>query len=342
MLVDVPDQKSRLTPANLSPVPIEPRPCALPYGLTWHELGDLLPGFVNAKGAHAWVSHEKQGLHKGTNSCIVTVGYLGVDGSPLARTVFCKWSEEPARAEAARYAYLSSCGFPTPQLLYSAVRDGGEVVVLEFVPTVGVEPTDVTELIQLIAQLNTLPAPPPGQFVLPAGMPGSEFAARVKAALESLAAHPAVLVEVDPESWYAAYRRAVRAVAALPTALNHGELYLQQVGRSHGRLVMFDLETMGLRPRFTDIATTLAGLAAYSGREERDLLARYLEAVRHLTGVAHDEDDVWNEVRLVRIVDAHQGLPWRIDNAGNPDIAGMPADMALAMHDDLQALGLLD
>ncbi|WP_157181436.1 phosphotransferase [Actinopolymorpha alba] len=323
-------------------MPIEPRPCALPYGLTWRDLGEFLPGFVGAEGARAWVSHEKRGLHKGTNSCIVTVSHRGVEGSTLTQTVFCKRSEEPARAESARYAFLSSCGFPTPKLLYSAVRDGGEVVVLEFVPTIGVEPSDVAELLRLIARLNALEAPPAELFMLPSGMPAAEFCARVKAALTSLAADPAVSVEVDPESWFDAYRRAEAAVAALPTALNHGELYLQQVGWSRGRLVMFDLETMGQRPRFTDIATTLAGLAAYSGREEWDLFASYLEAVRHLTGVDLDGAEAWKEVLLVRTVDAFAGLPWRLDNAGNPDLAETPTDLALALHDDLRTLGLLD
>ncbi|MGH3499357.1 MAG: hypothetical protein ACRDQA_00415, partial [Nocardioidaceae bacterium] len=96
------------------------------------------------------------------------------------------------------------------------------------------------------------------------------------------------------------------------------------------------------RPRFTDIATTLAGLATYSGRDERDLFASYLEAVRHLTGVALDEAEAWKEVLLFRIVDAYQGLPWRVERAAHPGTTTMPRDTALAMHDDLQALSLLD
>ena len=99
---------------------------------------------------------------------------------------------------------------------------------------------------------------------------------------------------------------------------------------------------MGLRPRFTDIATTLAGLAAYSGRDERVLFAGYLEAVRGLTGVALDEAEAWNEVLPVRTVDAYQGLPWRLEYIGHPDIAETPKDIALALHHDLQALCLLD
>jgi hypothetical protein len=337
----------RFAPANLSPVPVEPRPCALPYGLTWRDFREFLPGFLDAPEAGAaalpaaWVSYDKRGLHKGTNSRIITVGYLGVDGSRRTQTVFCKRSEEPERAEAARYVFLSSHDFPTPRLLYSAVRDGGEVLVLEFVPTIGVEPDDMAELLRLIARLNALEPPPPDLFVLPTGTPAAEFAARVKAALTSLAADSAPRVAVDPEEWFAAYQRAAAAVAALPTALNHGELYLQQVGWSGGRLVMFDLETMGMRPRLTDIATTVAGLAAYAGRDERDLFAGYLQAVRHLTGTAVDEAEAWNEVLLVRTVDAFQALPWRLENVGHPDIGGPPAEIAIALHDDLRALGLL-
>jgi hypothetical protein len=336
---------SRYTPASLSPKPTEPRPCALPYDLTWAELGGCLPDFTTAEGAHAWLSYEKQGLNKGANSCILTLGYTGRDGSPREQTVFCKRSEDPARAEATKYAYLLSREMPTPRLLGVVARDRGEVIVLEFLTTVGIEPYDADEFLLLIARLNAVQAPS-DPFTLPPGMPEERFRARVKAALTTLAGDPGVPVAVDPDRWFAAYRRAAESVATLPVALNHGELYFQQVGWSVAdgmrRLVMFDLETMGLRPRFHDIATVLAGTATYAGREQRALFASYLDALASLTGVMIDETQAWNEMRLVRTVIGYQGLPWRIEMLGHPDLTETLADIARALHDDLTALGLLD
>lgn len=337
--------RGRYTPAALSPVPIDPRPCALPYGLTWEELGPCLPDAVAGQSGRAWVSHERQGLNKGANSCILTVAYTDHCGSEREQTIFCKQTQGPARVEAAKYAFLSS-RVPTPRLMGAVRRPTGEVVVLEFLPTVGIEPYDVDEMIQLIARLNAVKAPPPEVFTLPPGMPAGRFQARVKAALTTLASEPGVAVTIDPDRWFAAYRRAAEAVAALPVALNHGELYFQQVGWSGTggarRLVMFDLETMGLRPRFTDIATVLAGMASYSGREQRALFSTYLDALSSLTGSRIDETSAWNELRLVRSVDAYEGLPWRIDMTGHPDLPEPPADLAGALHHDLTALGLLD
>ncbi|MGH3488094.1 MAG: phosphotransferase [Actinopolymorphaceae bacterium] len=338
-------QANRFTPANLSPKPTEPRPGALPYDLTWAELGGCLPDFTTAEGAHAWVAYEKQGLNKGANSCILTVGYAARDGSPREQTVFCKRSEDPASAEAAKYAHLSSHDIPTPRLLGVAARERGEVIVLEFLSTVGIEPYDGDEFLLLIARLNAVQAPP-DLFTLPPGMPEELFRARVKAALTTLAGDPGVPVTVDPDRWFAAYRRAAESVATLPVAPNHGELYFQQVGWSvvdgRPRLVVFDLETMGLRPRFHDIATVLAGTATYTCRAQRALFASYLDALASLTGVRIDETQAWNEMRLVRTVIAYQGLPWRIEMLGHPDLTETLADIALALHDDLTALGLLD
>lgn len=110
----------------------------------------------------------------------------------------------------------------------------------------------------------------------------------------------------------------------LPTALNHGELYFQQLGwsRTDGdrRLVMFDLATMAGLPRFTDIANVLAALAAQTGREQRELFATYLAALRTLTGVGLNESKVWEEMQLVRTLTSFQSLPWLTERSARPTL----------------------
>ena len=65
-------------PERLSPVRVRARERGLPYGLTWRDLVPCLPGLDEAGlgRCRALASYEKQGLNKGTNSCIVTLQYV--------------------------------------------------------------------------------------------------------------------------------------------------------------------------------------------------------------------------------------------------------------------------
>ena len=340
------NQAGRFAPALLSPMPIEPRVCPLPYGLTWDDLDLCLPGFVAARsGARAWRSHVKQGLHGGSTSCVLSLGYPHADGSWHTETVFVKQSADPA-AEAAKYRFLESCDLPTPRLLHAVTRGGSEVIVLEFLPTIGVEPGEADTLLRLIARLNAIERPPRDLFQPRAGAPAAQFDELVEGALTALAGDPATPVRVDPDSWLCAYQRAKEAATVLPRTLNHGELYFQQVGWSqtgrHRRLVMFDLQTMARLPRFTDIANVLAGLAAQTGRKQRELFATYLATLRELAGVRLDEDQAWKDMQLVRTLTSYQSLPWLTQRAGHPQLSRTAAPTLLTLHDDLNALGLLD
>lgn len=91
------DQADQFAPALLSPVPIKPRACTLPYGLTWDDLGPCLPGFVATRsGVRAWHSHAKQGLHGEPTSCILSLRYPHTDRSWHTETVFVKQSTDRA------------------------------------------------------------------------------------------------------------------------------------------------------------------------------------------------------------------------------------------------------
>ncbi|GAA5028982.1 hypothetical protein [Actinopolymorpha pittospori] len=225
------EQAAHLTPARLSPLRVESRPSPLPYGLTWADLQPCLPGFASAVDAQAWTSHVKQGLHGGSNSLILTLRHSCIDRSRRTRTFFFKEgphfpeSVDASAAESAKYRFLASTDFPTPRLLHVVERADREVMVLEFLPTIGIQPDEADDLLLLIARLNAVRQPPPELFRPGPGLPWTEFHALVKDALTMLAGDPAPQVRVEPRRWFAAYRRAEESVSGLPSALNHGELY---------------------------------------------------------------------------------------------------------------------
>lgn len=333
------DRSGWLTTARLSPLPSAPRPCNLPYGLGWEDLRDCLPGFTTPVGARAWIAHDKQGIHGGDTSCILTLGYQTADGYERTETVFVKQTVDPAKAEGARYRFLEQRGIALPRLLASVDIAPGEVIVLEFLPTIGVRPQDADNLVHLIARLNALARPPIDLFPGSEGMPMAVFDRKVVEALAVLADDPSVDV-VDGERWFDAYKSAERVVARLPVALNHGELAFGQIGRTaSGLVVLFDLETAAVLPRFTDVAALLARLADLSGRDQRDLFCRYLIDVTSLTGTAFEEEGAWTELLAVRVVSSVQSLPWSIEMAGNPDVGFEPESFARALAADLGELG---
>jgi hypothetical protein len=325
--------------ARLSPVQIRARPCALPYGLAWSDLRECLPGFVTAIGARSWVAYEKQGLNGGATSCILTLGYPSTDGLERTETVFVKQAIDPTTAEAARYRFLERCGVAVPRLLTSTDTGHGEVIVLELLPTIGLLPTDADELLDLIACLNAVDRPPADLFTASAGMPVDLFDAKVRTALALLAEDPETDGVVDPHGWFDGYKSAELVTASLPVALTHGELAFQQLGRTQfGRVVVFDLETMAVRPRFTDVAGILGELQAATGRDERDLFGHYLARYAALTGATLNLESGWRELLYVRVVSSIQALPWLLAMAGDADVGFRPRSFAQRIAADLRGL----
>jgi hypothetical protein len=322
-------------PAQLSPVPVEADPSELPYGLLWNDLRPCLPGFDRPTDARR--SHQKQGINKGTNSCILTLNYRTAQES-RSRTLFFKHITDPSRAEAAKHRFLAAHGVPTPALLHTVDRPGSEVLILEFLPIVGIEPTAADELITLIARLNAVEDPPNALFRPNPGRPEDEFDSGVRAALHRLADDSAPFVQ--PDVWFSTYKRIGEAATTTPVALNHGELHYQQVGRStsDSALLLFDLETTALLPRFTDIADMLRSLSISAGRSEDELFAVYLRERRQFTGVTLDESAARRELRLVRAIRLFWSLPWLFAMADNSGMRDSPATAARTLYDDLSEL----
>jgi hypothetical protein len=338
--------------ANLSPLAIPPRPIPLPYGLTWDDLRSILAGFAQdrAAAAQAFIAYEKQGLHGGPNSCILTLRYPDPDGAFRSEVLFVKHVTNPAQFEAARYRYLAAQSLSLPCLLGAFHRSGAETICLEFLPQIGIDFRDANEvdsLLHLLAQLNSLPGP--GRLFDPLpGMPQDEFDAGVLAALDYLAQRLTLTFQVDAPRWCAAYQKVRAARKFMPRGLNHNEFSFQQVGWVHRgadrELVLFDLETMSLAPRFSDIAGLLCPLAAYTGRDEVALFEVYLERLRQLQRVELPLADALRELRLTRACVEFESLPWyasELRQNGDPGvISGAPMRVA-CLHNDLMTLGLL-
>ncbi|MCW2805503.1 MAG: hypothetical protein JWN06_3720 [Propionibacteriaceae bacterium] len=319
-----------VSPAELSPVAVQGKPVPLPYGLTWADLGPCLPGYAAA--GSAWATYAKQGLHQGgISSTLLTLRYRDAGDHERHRTVFVKQIEDRGRREAARYRYLAGRGISVAPLLAKVDRGNAEVIIVEFLPRIGVLREEADELLALGASLNALADSPETVFALPPGMDQDSFNGRVSKALVRLAdSYPAV----DPPGWLDAYRRAVDAYHRLPHALTHGEFAPQQIGRtSDGKLVLFDLETAAQRPRFTDVAAVLRTLSVYTDRAEPELFKTYLHRLETSGGVALHSKDVWTELLLTRLVVMVESLPWL---AGNNRIAAHT--WVQTITDDLAAL----
>jgi aminoglycoside phosphotransferase (APT) family kinase protein len=342
-----------LDPASLSPVPVPPRPCALPYGLTWSDVAHVLPG-LNARAAdspRAFVSHQKQGLHKGWTSVILTVRYPTRDGH-AARGLFVKYAG-PEDREAARYRLLAERGVPTPEVLaVVSGPDGSEVIVLELLASTGIDvhsPTQVAQLLDLVAAWNAIPGTPDleqSTLTLKPGYPHDVFATMVQRALEQLRGlDQAAGCDVDPVRWFDGYRAAKEVEQTMPTSLTHGELHVHHTGWSTRggvrRLVPLDLQTMGIRARFTDIAS-ISDLAHHTGRRDLDLFAEYLSALGKHAGTEPDLARGYDEMRWLRIVQHVECLPWRMNALDDP-VLGTEGVALLAhtLRDDLVAVGAM-
>lgn len=339
-------------PAHLSPLPRQVHLCALPYGLTWQEVSPALADFdVNLSAqAQAFLAHQKQGLNGGDNSHILTLRYPARSAGLIAmrsQTIFVKHSTDPLRAEAAKYHFLAAQAVPVPRLLAALIKGDTEIILLEFLNEIGIDfhsPEEVNGLLDLVARLNAVQNPP-ALFDPRPGLPQAEFDESVRAALRVLADRQ-MLTASEAARWFAAYLAAQEAAKSMPTALNHNELYFQQVGwaQSENRreLVLFDLETMMNCPRFADIANILFPLAAASGRTQKDLLETYLERLSHHHGPHLRFDQAMPELRLLRVRESCYSLPW-LSAASDEGLANRTEHLSITLtclRQDLTALNL--
>nr|WP_239579208.1 phosphotransferase [Microlunatus panaciterrae] len=302
--------------------------------MTWTDVASCLPGFTS--GGSAWLTYTKQGLHQGgPGNALLTLRYRDAHDHPQQRTLFVKEIRDPHLREAARYPYLADRGVPVARLLATVDHADAEVIMLEFLPTIGIGRDEADDMLTLAAMLNALTDIPQELFITQPGMPQDEFDTLVAEALARLTdSYPAV----QPTGWLDAYRRAVESYHGLPRALTHGEFAPQQLGRTHGgQLVLFDLATAAERPRFADVANVLRPLSGYTGRSEPDLFATYLHLLEISGGKKLDVPSAWPELLLTRLVVMFESLPWLTsDDEHEPSARGVVHTIA----DDLATLNI--
>ena len=298
------------TPDQLSPRLGDGRLVDLPWGLSWAALAQQVPRWKGRPQARA--SHRIQGLHGEGNSQILTVSFVDALGRPMRETCFVKLTQ-PGDQEAAKYRELSARRAPVPQLLAAIEVPAGEVIVLEFLPTIGTTPDQADVLLALIAELNLqqvtqkLFSPSPGS---------PDHHLQIAATLGRM------LPDDQAEALLRAYVTTADRVRRLPVELNHNELSFQQVGWTApgpdrpSHLVAFDLQTVAWLPRFTDLAGMLADLAEQTGRSEQDLFATHLAHRQRLGAAPLDAAAAWPELLQVRFVRTAEALPWYEQMAG--------------------------
>jgi hypothetical protein len=184
---------------------------------------------------------------------------------------------------------------------------------------------------------------PPSLFDAFPMLPQAEFDASVNAALDELTRRQ-LLHPSDAPLWFTTYQTALEAAQAMPTALNHNQMYFQQVGwaeRENGReLVLFDLETMIVCPRFTDIAGLLFSLAIVSGRSQQELFQVYVKHLEACTGQPLSIEQAWRELRLLRVRENCFNLPWLVEaqEAGAADLFEQLELTLTCLRQDIAAL----
>lgn len=308
---------STFTKTSLSARKVPREVVPLPFDLTWSELRPALPSDwePGESGLVATRRLELQGLRGRGRSTL-----LSIECRTAVIDLFVKIAHESERD---RHPVLEREGVPVPQLLAHAVRADGQVVlVYECLDTIGIDvgdPTEVGELIQVAALLNAVQVDA-DLAPLPAGQPEAEFTETVRLALHTvidLGLRP----DLDVEAWMEIYDRAKARCGLMPRSLTHGEFYFQQVGRrNEGPLVVFDLATVGCRPRFSDVCNILAPLATGAGESELSTLGRYLRLLKDAGVSVPAVDAAFLELRWLRALSGFETLPWLTKSYTDPDI----------------------
>lgn len=332
---------------SLSPVLTIEEVIDLPFGLTWAQVTAALPDLDPRAVAdcRALKRYEIQGLHDRAGSVVVSFEYPTRTGHAI-RDVFVKHS--PA-LEADRHVQLAAAGVPLPRLLLTAdAATGNQVLGFEFLDTIGIDfesSDEVRELLALVATLNAVdPAALGGASTPPPGRPEAEFTAGVERAL--VTARSMSLLDwasMEVSDWLEVYREAKGWAASMPRAVTHGEMYFQQVGRAgNGPLVIFDLATVGVRPRFFDLCSLVRGLVRYAADDEAAVLAAYLDALTAASVTVPSVLDSLDELRRLRVLSCFQSLPWLARSLDNPEL-GLDAleDKLSTLRGDLFDLGIV-
>jgi hypothetical protein len=269
---------------------------------------------------------------------IPTFDYTTQDGQCGSLTMLVKRFHTPGEREAAHYAHLHAHGAPIPELyLTDSDATGREILFLEFLeaivdldPMVGFlsDPGAFGKFLTAAARLNAIrPSPAYAKILRPMRLGSTLAESRDSlATLTELAAAGSLgeplrgaVSDLAAGRLVALSHRLEERLAEMPTGLVHNDHDPANTGirRASGDLLIFDLEFVGIGPRFTDVAGPLGATDAEQPRclPRAVLAAEYLDAYAAAGGDAPSVDTLLDEARVLLMVGALRMLGWTIGRA---------------------------
>jgi hypothetical protein len=216
----------------------------------------------------------------GAEKLVPTITYSTVSNKRGTAKLFVKWSDEPGPREAHHYEHLARHQAPVPRLYGALVSsDRREMIFLELLqPVHDLHPFD-----RVMKRRSQFPAFLRTAARFNAVQPSAEYAARLRnvASPDLSEWHEKVNGTLDGIWQYASTgdlgqhmrelcasavakrpallkraRRLVEPLSDMPTGLTHNDFYPDSVGKREatGELLLVDLESVGVGPRFADVA----------------------------------------------------------------------------------------
>ena len=103
---------------------------------------------------------------------------------------------------------------------------------------------------------------------------------------------------------------------------------------------MFDLATVGVRPRFSDLCSLVSGIARECASDEIDVIADYLVQLTLAGAAAPSVHEGLRELRRLRVLSCCQSLPWLVRSLDDPHLGlEAVADKVETIRRDLGDLG---
>jgi hypothetical protein len=270
------------------------------------------------------IRHEISG-YKGycAEKAIPTFCYRLPGGCDGEVTVFIKRMSSPGRSESIRYEALQALDLPLPRYYgYCLGEQGEDIVFMEFLEHIGLDPADANEarqLIQATARINSAAIPD----VLRLGDTSGRLAwwesvlSKLwnQALAGNLGQEIGTFCQVRPMASLVSLAAATDArVSAMPHALNHNDCAWQNVGWRKGRaeLLLFDLHRMGAAPRFCDFASIARGLEGESTLTRREIEDLYLQECNRYGRLEVSREELRAEVAWVERANNFTVLAWHL------------------------------
>jgi len=319
------------------------------FGLTPEQLRPIVEEIAGEAVAsfEARIDHEVQGPYgAGAEKLVPTFSYVTRGGGRGEAIAFAKrfYEELTGPREAHHYLHLAQRGAAIPRM-YGALRDDQdrETLFLEYVDVV----TETRE--SFIADAQQFPSFLSVLAHFNAIQPSSEYAALLRSGMAMWHEPWEARVADAPASLHRIWERAnagelgealqrtcssasgaldqlcglaeqlLESVSHMEVGLVHNDLSLEHVGRRRqtGELLLFDLEDIGLTPRFYDVAGWLGAPDPIETRcaPREELAQHYLAAFARRGGTAPPLTAFLDEIRALWLAGEFSWLQWYLHEA---------------------------